>query len=413
MMIVSLACLFPMMAYASGLDLMMYYGTRQTGLGGAALAVATDAYAPFYNPAGMAKIENGAAVFNFVPLNNRYKAPTSTNDVEQQGSWVFGPLFYLGGAYKLHDDWFVGLGVYPQALQGGKFKGVDFGPITDKEISVQLTRIIIGPTLAYKISDHFSVGASYLIGYNKYQKAGGLNAGVNSFHLDSEVSTWDFKGAKFSAHFGEWNGLSMAVAYRIPVKLKLEGDSTFTTALGPTEFDTKQRITIPGQFEASVAYEWIPDTLLSHLGYQYTFNSVLKRDESTLAGISTAVPAFVNDKVSRTIKYKDGHTVHFGSDWTQALNAENSVRVGVGMGVDMPFTREEYASPVLQPAGYGLIYGLGLGWISGRHEFGVAGSYYHNSKSVDGIDATLAGQAYTGDYKAETITAVVDYQIRF
>ncbi len=391
----------------------MYYGSRQTGLGGAALSVATDAYAPFYNPAGMAKIENGAAVVNFVPLNNRYQAPTTGDNSQQTGSWVFGPLFYVGGAYKIHDDWFVGIGVYPQALQGGRFNEVDFGPVTDKSIRVELTRIIIGPTVAYKFNDLFSFGATYMIGYNKYRKAGGLNAGVNSFHVDSEVSTWDFKGAKFSAHFGEFHGFSMAVAYRIPVKLNLEGDSTFTTALGATEFDTTQKITIPGQLEASLAYEWIPDTFLSHLGYQYTFNSVLKKDESTLEGISAVVPAFANDKISRNIKYKDGHSIHFGSDWTHHISEANRVRFGAGMGVDFPFTQEKYASPVLQPAGYGFIYGGAIGLMVGRHEFGLGGSYYHNSKSVGAVDASLAGQAYAGKYKAQTITGVIDYQIKF
>jgi len=405
-------------SYASGLDLIMYYGTRSTGLGGAALATATDGYAPFYNPAAMTKIDKGVSAINFVPLFNRYKAPMGANNAEKTGDWYFGPLFYMGGAYKLGDRWAVGLAAYPTALQGGKFDHQNFGPVTDKEYSVRLVRLIIGPSVAFKINDYVSVGASYHIGYNQYKKQVGVNNPLNpaqSIHLSSKVSQWDFKGAKISAHFGKYKGLSGAIAYRIPVKLKMKGSTTVTTGLGPAKFDTTQSITMPGQFEASLAYEWVPDTFLTHFAYQYTFNSVLKKDEATLKGSQAVLGAgFAGDRVSRRLGYKDGQTFHMGAEYTFHPSNKDRVRVGAGTGIDLAFTTENLSSPVLQPANVGVIYGLGTSWARGNHEFGLGATYYDNSKKVSTLDASInQSQSYAGKYTGQTVTGVIDYQMKF
>jgi len=402
-------------SFASGLDLIMYYGTRSTGLGGAALATATDGYAPFYNPAAMTKIEKAATAINFVPLFNRYKAPMGANNAQKTGDWVFGPLFYVGGAYKLGDRWAVGLAAYPTALQGGKYSGQNFGLVTDKDVSVSLARIVIGPSIAFKVNDYFSLGASYNIAYNEYKKETGVSNPLNpptSFHLSSKVKQWDFKGAKVSAHFGKYKGLSGAIAYRIPVKLKMKGSTTVTTALGPTKFDTTQSLTLPGQFEASIAYEWVPDTFLTHFAYQYTFNSVLKKDEAILKGSSAL--GFQADRVSRKLGYKDGQTFHGGAEYTFHPENGDRFRVGAGAGVDLTFTTESLASPVLQPANVGVIYGLGASWLRGPHEFGLGATFYDNNKKVDTLDASInQSQSYTGKYTGQTVTGVFDYQWKF
>ncbi len=406
-------------SFASGLDLMIYYGSRATGLGGAALATSTDAYAPFYNPAAMTKIEKGVAAVNFVPLFNRYEAPMGANNAQKKGDWYFGPLFYMGGAYKIADRWALGLGIYPTALQGGRFNHQNYGLVTDKAFAVELVRLIIGPSVAFKVNEYISLGASYHIGYNQYKKQVGVNnplAPAASFHLSSKVSAWDFKGAKVSAHFGKYKGLSGALAYRIPVKLKMKGSSTVTTALGPSTFDTTQSITMPGQFEASVAYEWVPDTFLTHFAYQYTFNSVLKKDEATMTG--SAALGFTGDRVTRKLGYKDGQTIHMGAEYTFHPSDRDRIRVGTGAGIDLTFTTENLSSPVLQPANVGVIYGFGTSWTRGNHEFGLAGNYYENTKRVNSLDPSIDGsngsqQSYQGKYTGQTITGVLDYQMKF
>ena len=76
--------LCPIFLYAGGLDLTLLHGSRYVGLGGQQIALAADAYAPFYSPASMMGINKGAVAVNFNPLFFQYRAPIGA-DNNQRG----------------------------------------------------------------------------------------------------------------------------------------------------------------------------------------------------------------------------------------------------------------------------------------------------------------------------------------
>src|SRR5665213_2267973 len=204
-----LSALFPLtLAFGGGLDLDYYYGSRYVYLGGNQVSILTDAYAPFYNPASMTGVEKGEIALNTSNLLNQFSAPIGADNQQRKSQWNYGPLFYMGGVYRLADRVALGFAIFPTALEGGKYSNVSYGPIAGKEFSNLLARIEFAPSIAIKLIDQLSIGASYRVAYNRYNQAGGLFFGNNSFAFNSSLTSWDASGLKVGAFLDHWKGLS-------------------------------------------------------------------------------------------------------------------------------------------------------------------------------------------------------------
>jgi long-subunit fatty acid transport protein len=398
---------------ASGLDLDLIHGTRYISLGGNQVAIAKDAYAPFYNPAGMTSVESGTFALNLNNLVHQYGAPIGADNAQRKSQWNWGPLFYMGGVYRALDRLALGFAVFPTALQGGKFSPVDYGPagtpLSNLELSNKLVRIEAAPTIAVKVIEHLSLGLSYRIAYTRYDKAGGIFssvAGANAVHFDSTLTGWDFDTFKAGLMLDNWYGFSAALTYRTEGKVKLTGDTTVTTFLGADRVHAEQELNLPSQIQFGLSYDWLPKKLMTAFTYEYTINNVLETDTMTTA--HPLVPV-----VSVPIYYRNGHSFHLGSEYVFNLSGDQNLRTGVGGVLAKTFTQSRYANAILPPASSYLGGALGAQYEVEHQTFGWSFNYGRYEKRVAAVDPTLAGQSFAGKYALDVYLISVDYQYHF
>lgn len=395
---------------AGGLDLTTSYGSRITSMGGGHISLATDAYAPFYNPAAMSAVNRFSMVLGGQSLFFQNEAPVGAADANKKSKLSLAPLFFLGGVYRAHERFHVGVAVYPTALQGQTYENVDYNDnLTDKELHVRLVRIEVSPSVSFELVDGLSAGLSYQFGYNRYEKKAGTFralAGGGSFS-DMTVSGWSAKGLKFGVHLEDYEGFSFGVSYRLQQKLKLTGKSTVESGLGVSELDAEQRVTVPMRLEVGSSYRFYHDRMTVALSYAFTQNSKIKTDDTRITGVDVS-------QTQQPLNYRDGHNIYLGADYRAPLSNGRSYRIGAGYAYDHAVTNPRYPSPVLPPAAayHGINFGGGYAW--GQSELGASvnmGRYSNRSTELG--DDLIADTVYTGKYKSSTLGIVVDYSWKF
>jgi long-subunit fatty acid transport protein len=400
-------------AVASGLDSTLIYGSRQVGLGGQQIAISTDAYAPFYNPAALMGIKKASLVFGTSPLFVKYEAPIGLLSEKRKSELTIAPLFYGGAAYRLSDRIVFGFGFYPTALQGGKFKNVDYSDdLTNKTFELALYRFELAPSLSAQLSDHFSLGASWRIGYTKIKTNAGVFAGPAGAFVSSTLTSWDFKGFKFGAHLNDYEGFNAGLTLRLETELQLTGktsieDDGLNLLGGAARLDnipTSLVLPIPAQIQAGLSYEWIRDRFLTALTWEYTFNSAVKR----LTRFNRANSGVIADVETN---WRNSNTLHLGAEYTFALADSRKLRTGAGLAWDQATTRRNLPNPVGPPANHYFGGSLGAQYLWGKHIVGIAGNYGSYSKRANSVPAGNA--VFTGKYQLTAYQVVADYQINF
>ncbi len=167
------------------------YGIQAKGMGGAATAMASDSMGGANNPASMvfvgSRFDVGLDLFSPKRDAERSGAgfPTLNGKVESQSTLFFVPE--AGYNRMLGDRMSLGVTVYGNGGMNTNYPQGNFncgGPSANilcggGEIGVDLSQLIVAPTVAYKLNDRHAVGASLLIGYQQF-KAYGLHAFDNA-----------------------------------------------------------------------------------------------------------------------------------------------------------------------------------------------------------------------------------------
>ena len=161
------ALTLPLASHATNGDQMLGVTAIQWGMGGATIAAPQDSATIFVNPAGIAELGMEEVRFDISPgfMNPPREVNGNTSDSN---------LFFLPSgsvAFKVSDKLFLGLGM---AAQSGF--GVDFSDVVPDNSMIPPTQgyqqvvttkgfFKLSPSLAYKVSDKLSLGASLNIGY--------------------------------------------------------------------------------------------------------------------------------------------------------------------------------------------------------------------------------------------------------
>ena len=165
--IAATALTLPFASHATNGDQLLGVTALQWGMGGATIAAPQDAATIFVNPAGLAELGIEEVRFDLSPgfMNPPREVNGNTSDSN---------LFFLPSgsvAFKVNDKLYLGLGM---AASSGF--GVDFSDVVPDNSMIQPTQgyqqvvttkgfFKLAPSLAYKVSDKLSLGASLNIGY--------------------------------------------------------------------------------------------------------------------------------------------------------------------------------------------------------------------------------------------------------
>jgi len=148
-------------AFAGGYQINEH-GARAMGMGGAFVAQASDGSAIFFNPAGLA-FQKGLKVMlgtTIILPSSTFKGSNKSTDMVSQ---TFTPIHaYI--TYTFDNGLAIGVGVYNPYGLGTEWPNDWDG--RQMSVKTDLTTWYINPTVAYRFSDQFSIGAgvSYVTG---------------------------------------------------------------------------------------------------------------------------------------------------------------------------------------------------------------------------------------------------------
>lgn len=234
--------------FAGGFQLNMQ-GIRQLAMGGSGTALTWNADIIFYNPAGMSDLnlwEASVSCLGIMPGVQYVKDNYSTYAVQQ----VFTPFnVYVGGPIrKSKDKIHVGLGIYTPFGSGMKWDDNWQGRYVTQEIALQT--IFAQPTVSYKFSERFSVGAGYVIAYGnvKLRKAVPIqDAEGNDGSASLTATAWG-RGFNAGIHYKLTKTIQLGLSYRSGVNMYADqGDAQFKVAssLSDSFPNTKFRTSVP------------------------------------------------------------------------------------------------------------------------------------------------------------------------
>jgi long-chain fatty acid transport protein len=281
----------------------------------------------FFNPAGMSYLQGtqAAVAAHVINVSSKFSG-TATNPVAlgggaasggtggDAGDTAFVPNLYFVRPFseRLH----VGLGV-----------NVPFGLVTEYDsnwigrfqgIKSELTTVNINPSVSYKVSDAFSIGAglNYQRAEAELTNAVVLGAGSSgNTKLEADDAAW---GWNIGAIFQVTPATRIGIAYRSEIDYTLEGDVTTTTSTGvvlPTAGGpSRADVTFPDMLSISLAHA-VSDRLQLLADVTRTGWSSIKqvRVIDTTNGTLREVFGFDFDDAMR---YSIGVNYKWSGDWT-------------------------------------------------------------------------------------------------
>ncbi|MEK6451565.1 MULTISPECIES: OmpP1/FadL family transporter [Myroides] len=322
----SLVTLVSYSAFAGGYRVAMQ-GNKQLAMGHTGVAVVGGAETMFFNPAASVYLEdkfNFSAGASVLVADTKFQNKTYGWENKTRNT---GTPFYAYGSYKATDWLTVGLAVYSpygsavdwdQDWQGSHLVN-----------NIDLKAIYFQPTIAVKVSKHFSFGGGPIF----------VNGGV-TFNRNVSRSMTDEQGnrtdvtveAKGVTAWGWTAGymvnvddhLRFGLNYRSKVIMKAnDGKANFhdVPAFGQSLFKDgkiKAQMPLPAELTVGASYEW--NKWLFAFDYNRTFWKLYD---------SLVIDFVDNPAVGKSVNarnYKDSNTYRFGVQYT--ANEQLSLRAG-------------------------------------------------------------------------------------
>ncbi len=240
------------------------YGTKNSAMAGAGVALPQDAMAAATNPAGMAVVGNrtdfGAAIFS---PNRNYSATgitgglgavgaTSGGTVDSDNEYFLIPHF--GRNWSSGNNSSFGLAVYGNGGMNTEYKASDtfgLGTFQGSDAGVDLMQLFVAPTWAKKTSDTFSWGVSAILAYQMFS-AKGLAPFAG---LSTDSSNLSNRGTDSSFGYGARIGILSEISPTVTF------GASYQTRIYMEEFDKyKGLFAEQGDFDipesATVGFAW-------------------------------------------------------------------------------------------------------------------------------------------------------------
>jgi long-chain fatty acid transport protein len=256
-------------------------GMKAKGMGGAATAMADDAFGGANNPASMAfvgdRLDVGIDLFSPRRAISRtgsggnpgFGLPPLDGSADSDSKFFLIPEF--GYNKMLNPELALGVSVYGNGGMNTNFSPMTTGcgPGTNLlcgqgKLGVDLMQLIVAPTAAYKIAPDHSIGIAPLLGYQRF-KAYGLQAFASISSDRPDVSNNGYDGSfGYGVRIGYMGKLTPALSVGAAYASKMNFDK-FKKYAGL--FADQGDFDIPENYNLGVAWQAAPQVLLA-LDYQ-------------------------------------------------------------------------------------------------------------------------------------------------
>lgn len=380
--------------------------TRAAGMGSAFTAVADDASAAWFNPAGTVFMDSNQAMLggDVIMTNNKFTSNTSnllagpgiSADAASKTLFVpHGYLTYRWAGTKLGAS----LGINsPFGLETDWPTTSPFAPFYTFS---RINMVMINPSVAYQISDNLSIAAGV-----DYADAYKLNLNNTNQDLSGNGDGW---GGNVSLLY-KGNGFNVGITYRSRIKIGISGTATAKGGLvflgaGTSGVDTS--ITLPDQVNVGLAVmpnaQWLLSLDVDWVNWKtfdalnITYGSAAYRAALTTATGSGSTHLPMNWKA--TVAFR------LGAEWKYSRRA----RVRFGFVYDpTPINATDFAAAI--PGNDRQLYSIGYGYdITPATTLDLGYDYVHfdnrNQTQSPGFNTLM-----NGNYKgyANLVMASVD-----
>ena len=343
-------------AYAGGFQIGEM-ATRAAGMGSAFTAVADDASAAWFNPAGTVFMDSNQAMLggDVIMTNNKfstnasnpYPVPVSVDAASKTLFVPHGYLTYRWAGTKLGAS----LGINsPFGLETDWPTTSPFAPFNTLS---RINMVMVNPSVAYQISDNLSIAAGV-----DYANAYKLDLDSTYQNLSGNGDGW---GGNVSLLY-RGNGFNVGITYRSRIKIGISGSATGLGPLAPAGTSSANTsITLPDQVNVGLAVmpnaQWLLSLDVDWVNWK-TFDAInvtygSAQYRTVLTGAtgsgSTHLPqnwkATVAFRLGAEWKYSQRARVRFGFvydptpinavDFTPAIPGSDRQIYSIGYGYDI------------------------------------------------------------------------------
>lgn len=324
---VVLVVCFGILASAAALD-NTHMGSKANAMGKAFTGLADDPSAVFYNPAGLVFQREGLSVQTYglyVMTDLTYSAaqlmpPNNISENASDAAVLFPGVFIN---YRQGDTAF-GFGLYIP-YGGGKYKYEDFRGVTGLDIEQSLGLMAFGGSMAIKLSDKFSLGMSltgYLGQYSYKKVVPSALISASNIPQEDDISAVAAVGGNFGLMFKPSETLSLGVTAKLPVRITVDGDTTFGAPLSST-YESAAELRLPWYVTLGMALKASPEFTLT-FDFNYALYSTMDKYTFLFRNFPAAVGTEIKD--IRT-GYTDATYFALGADYK--ASDDLSLRGGV------------------------------------------------------------------------------------
>ncbi|MBN2191350.1 MAG: outer membrane protein transport protein [Polyangiaceae bacterium] len=370
------------------------YDARSVGMGSTGVAHVENATALYHNPAALDGVGRGAFTGAFSPLLPQMRAPLEGPDTEVKSTRSFGPMFFVGGAYRVHDRITLGLAAYPTMGFGATYE--DLAAMGGLTMSVKLSVIELAPGVSVALTDWLALGAAYRIsrfGYSAETPTPTPTGALVS--AETELSDWNFLGFHVGALVRPTRTTRVGLAYRSKITADLEGD----TSVGEQDLDTSMEFSVPHIIKLGVAQGLLEDRLLLALDLRYA----LFKDANESMVVETE-----GAETETALDWKDSVGAYFGAEF---FAVPETLGIRAGYSLASSATPKETAMPIMPPPGLQHGIHLGVGVVLGGLGLDLGGYYMFGG--ADAEPDIQPPDSMNGNYHMDAILASLSATYRF
>lgn len=348
------------------------YGLKAKGMGGVATALAHDSFGGANNPAGMvwagSRMDIGLDWFSPIRNAERSGAGFSTLNGSVDSGAENHLVPELGYNRMLGSDMSLGVSVYGNGGMNTSYPQGDFncggGPANmlcgSGDLGVDLMQLIVAPTFAYKLNPQHSLGASVLLGYQRF-KAEGLQAFDNAPGFPTFTSA---PGKVTNNGYDSATGAGLRIGYmgRLSDAITIGASYSSKVYMGKFEkysglFADGGDFDIPSNYSLGVAFTPHPDWLVALDYGRINYSGV------AAVGNSSTAPALLGSTDGPGFGWSDVNVLKIGTTWR--LNERWTLRAGYNHG-DNPIGSADVTFNILAPGVVTDHYTLGFTWATNK-----------------------------------------------
>jgi long-chain fatty acid transport protein len=309
----------PISLQANGLNLNGQ-GSKAIAMGGAFIGQADDFSAVFWNPAGLTQTKKTSFSLFGTDLIPSVTYKFATYGVDAKSASKMYPSGSVGFFKPISDKLVVGILGYIPAGSGAKWDGEQLKILSYNKALLwesMIAVVTVSPTIAYKVADTLSIGATLNINYGMLKlKKPALFAPYKLAVQYEEDSTAVAFGATFGMLFKPTDQLGIGLTLRTPTKIKFKGDAKNGLApilLKASETsDIEREATWPMWIGGGISFKPV-DKLTLNADLQYTNWKKIEKIEATYS--DAAWQANLSKGASLELRWKDKVQYRFGMEY--------------------------------------------------------------------------------------------------